>query len=87
MKKVKVEVARKERSDKKTRVNAALNQDTHEKLKKLAISCDMPKTILAAHMIEFVVNHPDLIKFYQDQFNTDDQYRIRPINQGGKIYY
>ncbi|WP_265182098.1 hypothetical protein [Geomicrobium sp. JCM 19055] len=53
----------------------------------MAISCDMPKTILAAHMIGFVLNHPDLIKFYQDQFNTDDQYRIRPINQGGKIYY
>ncbi|WP_236645943.1 MULTISPECIES: hypothetical protein [Brevibacillus] len=38
---------RKVRSDKKIRVNPSLNIDTHGKLKKLALSCEMTKTKLA----------------------------------------
>jgi hypothetical protein len=37
--------------NKKIRVNASLDKDTHDKLKKLAISCDMTKTMLAYEII------------------------------------
>jgi hypothetical protein len=78
---------RKERSDKKTRVNASLDKDTHDKLKKLAISCDMTKTMLAAEIIEMAVNHEGIIDWFQNQYNQNDAYRVIPVQQAGKLYY
>lgn len=78
---------KKTRSDKKIRVNASLDQDTHEKLKRLATSCEMTKTMLAAELIKMCVNHIDIIDFYQQRYNKDDQYRVIPIKQDGNILY
>lgn len=75
------------RSDKKTRVNASLDQDTHEKLKKLATSCDMTKTMLAAELLKMCVNHLDIIEFYQKKYNKNDQYRVIPVKRDGKVLY
>ncbi|QAT68075.1 hypothetical protein EQZ20_24700 (plasmid) [Bacillus glycinifermentans] len=86
-KKVNVEESRKVRSDKKTRVNPSLNQDTHRKLKKLAISCDMTKTMLAAEIIEMAVNNESVIDWFQKKYNVDDAYRIIPVKIQGKIHY
>ncbi|OJT66836.1 hypothetical protein [Bacillus licheniformis] len=86
-KKVSVEGIRKERSDKKTRVNSSLDQDTHRKLKKLAISCGMTKTMLAAEIIEMAVNNESVIDWFQKKYNTDDDYRIIPVKIQGKIHY
>lgn len=79
--------SRKVRSDKKVRVNASLDQDTHRKLKKLSISCDMTKTTLAAEIIKIAVNHTEIIKWLQDQYNKEEEYRIIPIKTStGTIY-
>ena len=75
------------RSDKKIRVNITTTQDTHRKLKKLAISCNMSKTALAEDLIRMCVNHTDIIEWYQKQHNTEDEYRIIPILKDGKVYY
>jgi len=75
------------RSDKKIRVNASLDQDTHDKLKKLAISCDMTKTMLSAEIIKVVVNHIEFIDFLQKKYNKQEQYRVIPVRQDGKTYY
>lgn len=75
------------RSDKKIRVNASLDQQTHDKLKKLAISCDMTKTMLAAELIEMSVNHIDIIDFFQKRYNHNDQYRVIPVKQNGNVTY
>jgi hypothetical protein len=75
------------RSDKKTRVNASLDNETHEKLKKLATSCEMTKTMLAAELLKMCVNHLDIIEFYQKKYNKSDQYRVIPVKQDGKIIY
>lgn len=75
------------RSDKKIRVNASLDQNTHEKLKKLATSCEMTKTMMAAELIKMCVNHLDIIEFYQKKYNKCDQYRVIPVKQDGKITY
>lgn len=76
-----------QRSDKKIRVNASLDNDTHQKLKKLATSCEMTKTMMAAELIKMCVNHLDIIEFYQKKYNKSDQYRIIPVKQDGKITY
>lgn len=75
------------RVDKKTRVNASLDNDTHEKLKKLATSCDMTKTMLAAELLKMCVNHLDIIDFYQKNYNKNDQYRVIPVKKDGKVLY
>jgi hypothetical protein len=75
------------RSDKKVRVNITTTQDTHRKLKKLAISCNMSKTALAEDFIRMCVNHEDIIDWYQNRFNTEDEYRIVIIKKDGKVYY
>lgn len=75
------------RSDQKIRVNASLDQDTHDKLKKLAISCDMTKTMLSAEIIKVVVNHIEFIDFLQKKYNKQEQYRVIPVRQDGKTYY
>ncbi len=77
----------KTRSDKKIRVNASLDQDTHDKLKKLAISCDMTKTMLSAEIMKLVVNHIDFIDFLQKKYNKQEQYRVIPVRKDGKTYY
>lgn len=78
---------KKPRSDKKIRVNASLDQHTHDKLKKLATSCDMTKTMLAAELINMSVNHIDIIDFYQQRYNKNDQYRVIPVKQNGNVTY
>lgn len=85
---IKVDLREKQtRSDKKIRVNASLDQETHDKLKKLATSCEMTKTMLAAELIKMCVNHFDIIDFYQQRYNKNDQYRVIPIKQEGNITY
>lgn len=78
---------RKIRSDKKTRVNASLDEDTHHKLKKLSVSCNMTKTMLAAELIKMCVNHTDIINFFQDRYNTEPEYRVIPVKVNGKVQY
>lgn len=75
------------RSDKKIRVNASLDNDTHEKLKKLGISCEMTKTMMAAEIIKMAVNHPEIIDYYQKKYNKDDKYRVIPVKENGRITY
>lgn len=73
--------------NKKIRVNASLDQDTHNKLKKLAISCDMTKTMLAYEIIKMAVNHTDIIEHLQRRYNQDEQYRVVPVRKDGKTFY
>ena len=84
---IKKEDERQVRSDKKTRVNSSLDEDTHRKLKKLSISCNMTKTMLAAELIKMCVNHTDIINFFQDKYNIETEYRVIPVKINGKINY
>lgn len=69
-------MSRKVRSDKKVKVLAGLSQDDHEKLQKLAISCNMTKTKLAEHILSLALNSESHVRWYQDRYNTNDKYRI-----------
>jgi hypothetical protein len=63
---------RRERSDKKIRVNAGVDKDTHEKLEKLAFVVDVPKTILAGVLIELSVNNSKIIDHIQKIYRVKD---------------
>lgn len=76
---------KKVRSDKKINVNPNLPQDVHDKLKKLAISCDMTKTKMAEKIITIMVNDPKFITHIQDIYNKESFYRITPIVEKGKV--
>ncbi len=47
---------RKVSSNKKVNVNPAVDQDTHRKLKWLALACDVTKTTLAEGILQLAVN-------------------------------
>ncbi|WP_338754928.1 hypothetical protein [Bacillus sp. FJAT-52991] len=78
---------KKERSDKKINVNPALDQDTHCKLKKLSVSCDVSKTKMAEMILKMALNHPSIIQYFQEQYNKDPQYRVIPVKKGNHITY
>lgn len=78
-------MVRQTRCDKKVNVNPALNQETHAKLKKLALACDKTKTMMAAELIEFCLNNPAVINWFQDRHGADE-YRVVPVVQNGKVY-
>jgi flagellar basal body P-ring protein FlgI len=78
---------RKTLSDKKVRINVTTTEDTHRKLKKLAISCNMSKTALAEELLRMCLNHTDIIDWYQNMYNTEAEYRVIPVKQGNSIMY
>lgn len=80
------ESPRKVRSDKKTNVNPALDQDTHKKLKRLALACDVSKTSLAAEIIQIALNTPSFINYLQQLHEASD-FRVIPMKENGRITY
>lgn len=78
---------RKTRSDKKINVNPNLPRDSHDKLQRLAISCNMSKTKLAETIITLMVNNTDFINHIQDKHNKEHFYRITPIVINGELQY
>jgi len=47
----------------------------------------MTKTMMAYEIIKLAVNHSDIIEFLQNKYNKDEQYRIVPIKENGRIHY
>lgn len=84
---VPVKVKRKTRSDKKRNVNPSLSQDTHAKLELLAISCGLKKTTLAEKLLDFCVNHPDIINYFQKRYNKNPDLRVTPFIEMGVVTY
>jgi hypothetical protein len=78
---------RKERKDKRERITVTIDEELHDKLKRLAFACDMSKTALSAEILRIVLNNENWINFLQDKFQADQKYRITPVRQGGKLIY
>lgn len=74
------------RSDKLTRVNAGLDKFTHDKLRSLAFACDIPKTNLAAVIIETALNTPSFINAIQERYGAGKN-RVIPIWKNGEVYF
>lgn len=69
------------------RVNLSLDNKTNNKLSKLAIACNMPKTTLARMILEIGLSNADVVNELQEKFNTNQKYRIYPIKINDKIEY
>jgi hypothetical protein len=78
---------RKEREDKKIRVNAGLSQLEHKKLERLSFAVGIPKTILAAELIVLCLNNPGVIDYIQNIHKADEDRRIFPVVEKGKLIY
>ncbi|MEB1806627.1 MAG: hypothetical protein LPK26_04845 [Bacillaceae bacterium] len=57
------------------------------KLRKIAISCDMPKATMMSVMIETCLENESIIDFLQSQFNKMPEYKVKPIRINGKVEY
>ena len=73
---------------KKIPVQPSLYKDTHDKLHRLAISCNMSKTAMSEKIINMAVNHPDIINHFQTLYNTEPHFKIIPIvDKDGRVNY
>jgi hypothetical protein len=73
--------------DKKVnRVNVSLSNRYLRMLHKLAVSCNMRPTSLAGLLIERSLANPQLIRQLQDEYCTDPQYLVLPINIENKKF-
>lgn len=79
--------SRKERSDKRERVNITTDKDTHEKLRRLAFACGVSKTALMADIANIVLNNENWVNFIQDKYQVNDNYRLTPARIEGRLYY
>ncbi|KRE69726.1 hypothetical protein [Paenibacillus sp. Soil750] len=75
-------------SETKHKVLPSISRDVHKKLQLLAVVCDINKTQLAGGIIEFAVNSPEIINWFQDKYKVKQKERIVPfIDSDGKTIY
>jgi hypothetical protein len=81
------EKERKTRSDKRIRVNASLDDETHEKLRKLAFACGQTKTMMAAIILRDALNTPEDVTMYQNIYNKNPENRIMLARVNNELKY
>lgn len=69
------------------RRSVSMTNDTDQKLKKLAISCNMKQAELASLIIEKTLNTPEAVTNLQRRFNSNDQYWVYPVLINGEVKY
>lgn len=69
------------------RVNLSLTNELHKKLTRLAKSCEMNHTTLAALLVEMCLNDPKLVNQLQRDYNIYPAYKVVPVQNNGKTEY
>lgn len=69
------------------RVNLTLDDDTREKVVRLALACRKHPTTLAGELVRLCVNNPNIIEFIQRQHNVADRWKVRAHVEGGAVVY
>ena len=77
---------RKQRSDKKVRVNPSLASDTHEKLEMMALACEVTKTKMAEIIIDMVLNDLKSVDNLQNRLGVNNVYRVQGTDINGKVF-
>lgn len=79
---------RKQRSDKKIRVNPSFDSDAHEKLVMLARACDITKTKMAEMIVEMVLNDEKSVQNLQDRLDVGDSpFRITTTSVNERLFF
>lgn len=61
------------------RVNVSLSNKYETKLRRLAVSCNMRPTTLAARLIELSLDSPEVVYTLQNKFNVHNAYKVIPL--------
>ena len=69
------------------RVGINLTNKQNNKLNRLAVACGMPKTTLAALLVERSLDDPILVSKLQQEFNKHAAYKVLPIKKDGETEY
>lgn len=69
------------------RVNISLTNEVNKKLTRLAKSCEMKHTTLAALLVEMCLDDPVMINKLQSHYNVYPAYKIVPVHHNGKTEY
>lgn len=69
------------------RVGINLTNEMNNKLSRLAISCGIAKSTLAATLIERCLDDPLIVSKLQKEFNKHEAYKVLPININGETKY
>lgn len=79
-------VERKQRSDKKIRINPSFNFRTHDNIEKLARACGQTKTKMVEIIVETVFQDIKSIDNLQDRLGIDDTFRVQATEINGEIF-
>lgn len=62
-----------------SRVNISVSALTDKKLKQFATACNKKPATIAQMLIDYCLDNPQLLKDWQERYNTDSAYWVRPI--------
>lgn len=69
------------------RFTICINDEYDNKLKKLAVSCDLSKSELSDKFLRMCLDSPELIAKFQDTYNKDIQYKVHPVIINNRVHY
>jgi len=69
------------------RINLSPDDDTREKLIRLAIACRKHPTTLAMELVKICVNNPGVIDYVQQRFGADARYKVTYRVEKGSLVY
>lgn len=68
-----------------SRVGINLTNRTDSNLKRLSISCDMPKAEFIRMIIERFLSNSIEVHRVQEEFNVNPAYWVTPVNRNGEV--
>lgn len=80
---------RKERLDKKRRVQSFLTKDFDDRLNRVARACNQSESRIVADILEYMLDNAQFLIWIQDKYRVpqDDPFRIIPQTVNGKLQY
>jgi predicted DNA-binding protein len=80
-----MEKERKQRSDKKIRVNPSFNLDTHDKIVMLARACNTTKTKMVEEIIEMAMKDIESIENIQNNLGANNEFRVQATKVNDQV--
>jgi hypothetical protein len=69
------------------RIGLTPDNDTREKLIRLALACRKHPTTMAMDLIKLCVNNPNIIEFVQRINGVDERYKVKCRIEGDTVIY
>jgi hypothetical protein len=69
------------------RFSISINNEYDRKLSRLSTSCGMTKSEMSDQLLRIAFDSPNVLDWFQDQFNKVEEYKVRPTVINNKVYY